>query len=149
MLRHRRFLLTMHRLALMGALLVAVAPVVSRWMQWYDATPPGYLTALCTSQGMKLVDLGRLMPGGGMASPPGHATALDQGDGTPMPAGHDGVACDYCLLAARLMPLVLALLVLPQLQAAVRGSGWILALPRVQATWPAHAARGPPHFSVA
>lgn len=148
MLRYRRFLGVMHRLALLGALLVAVAPAISRWMQADGVAFQPHLAALCTGQGMKLVDLDRLI-GGAMASPAGHAVGLDRGEGLPMPAGHDGAACDYCLLGAHLMPWVLALLVLPLLRVVVGRRDWALILPRTAVAWPAHAARGPPRFSVA
>lgn len=153
MLRHRRFLQTMHRLALMGALLMAVAPVVSRWVQSHqDAGPLPQLAALCTSGGMQLVELG---PAGPAMSHAGHATdmamdmaGMEHGDAGGMPADlHDGMACDYCLLAARLLPLVLALLLLPLLQAVPALLPIHRALPRLAIAWPAHAARGPPRHA--
>lgn len=153
-LRHRPFLQTMHRLALMGALLMAVAPVLSRWVQSHqDAGPLHQVAALCTSGGMQLVELG---PAGPTMSHAGHATdmvvgmamgmaGMEHGDAGGMPADHhDGMACDYCLLAARLLPLGLALLLLPLLQAAPALRPVHRALPRLAIAWPAHAARGPP-----
>lgn len=156
MLRHRRFLGLMHRLALLGALLMVVAPVVSRWLQGQDqAEPLRALAALCTSGGLRLVDLA-----GAASQPAGHGNhatglAMDMaamGHAAPdgMPADHhDGMACDYCLLAARLLPFVLILLLLPLLQAAPSLLPEHRAPPRQALPWPAHAARGPPHTLVA
>ena len=156
MLRHRRFLGLMHRLALLGALLMVVAPVVSRWLQGQDqAEPLRALAALCTSGGLRLVDRA-----GAASQPAGHGDhapglAMDMaamGHAAPdgMPADHhDGMACDYCLLAARLLPFVLILLLLPLLQAAPSLLPEHRAPPRQALPWPAHAARGPPHTLVA
>ena len=156
MLRHRRFLGLMHRLALLGALLMVLAPVVSRWLQGQDqAEPLRALAALCTSGGLRLVDLA-----GAASQPAGHGDhatglAMDMaamGHAAPdgMPADHhDGMACDYCLLAARLLPFVLILLLLPLLQAAPSLLPEHRAPPRQALPWPAHAARGPPHTLVA
>ncbi len=156
MLRHRLFLGLMHRLALLGALLMVVAPVVSRWLQWHGpAEPLRVLTALCTSGGMRLVDLGGAAPqatGHGDHAP---NLAMDMAgmdhaapDGMPVDH-HEGMACDYCLLAARLLPFVLILLLLPLLQAAPSLLPEHRATPRQALPWPAHAARGPPHTLVA
>ncbi|MBB4125834.1 hypothetical protein GGR77_001105 [Xanthomonas translucens] len=147
MLRQRRFLQVMYRLALMGALLMTVAPVVSRWVQ--SATDPlGQLTALCTSRGVQRLDLGAVI-GSAHAT---HATSLDltmpgmdQGNTGAMPADHhDGMACDYCVLAANLLPFVLVLLVLPLLLHAAMRLPAAQMMPRATSAWPAHGARGPP-----
>ncbi len=151
MLRHRRFLTFMHRLALMGALLMIVAPLVSRWVQSQASTrQPLAAHAIDAGQGMPMAG----MDHAGMAHMhhSDHAMAMDMampmpmehGDGMPMPAGHDGAACDYCVLAAGLLPFVLVLLLLPLLQPAVGGLVALLVPPRTAFTWPAHAARGPP-----
>ncbi|WP_369937036.1 DUF2946 family protein [Xanthomonas tesorieronis] len=147
MLRQRRFLQVMHRLALMGALLMAIAPVVSRWLQ-SNTDPLGQLTALCTSRGMQQPDLGAVMASA-------HAThtmsmdmamsATDHGNADAMPADHhDGMACDYCVLAADLLPFVLVLLLLPLLMHAAMRPPAVQMLPHATSTWPAHGARGPP-----
>jgi hypothetical protein len=146
MLRHRRFLLTMHRLALMGALLMAVAPVISRWVQSQasGAAPVAAqaIQALCHGQALPLA----AMQHGGHAMPMamGMSMSMDHGDGMPMPPGHDEAACDYCVLAANLLPFVLVLLLLSLLQPAIGRVQQVLASPRASAAWPAHAARGPP-----
>lgn len=155
MLRHRRFLHIMHRLALLGALLMAVAPVVSRWIQSHPASEPlRQLAEVCTRGGMHWVVVGS----GTTVRDAGHDdamramgmdhAAMGHADGTPMPADHDGMVCDYCLLAARLLPFVLALVLLPLLQAAVALLPVHRVFPRVAAVWPAHAARGPPGLLV-
>jgi hypothetical protein len=151
MLRHRRFLQVMHRFALMGALLMAVAPVVSRWVQSHRDAMPVAMQAMCGGAdmpmaGMDHAGMDRMAHDGHHAMPMAAdmAMTMDHGGGMPMPAGHDGAACDYCVLAGGLLPFVLALLVLPLLRIAVHPlpPGW--ALPRADAAWPAHAARGPP-----
>lgn len=152
MLRQRRFLQVMHRLALMGALLMAIAPVVSRWVQ-SNTDPLGQLTALCTSRGMQQLDLGAVMASA-------HAThamsmdlampGMDHGNAGAMPADHhDGMACDYCVLAANLLPFVLVLLVLPLLLQATLRLPAAQMVPRATSAWPAHGARGPPNALLA
>jgi len=148
MLRQRRFLQVMHRLALMGVLLMAIAPVVSRWVQ-PGTDPLQQLTALCTSRGMQPLALGADMASAqaaptmpmDMAMP-----GMDHGNAGAMPVDHhDGMACDYCVLAAALLPFVLALLVLPLLlHAAIRPPA-VQRVPRAASAWPAHGARGPPN----
>lgn len=118
---------------MLAVVLMLAAPVLSRWQQarsgdWAAATA----SALCTSRGLQSV---LALPA---LSLPAHAGAHDD-DGM----AHEHV-CDYCLLAARLLPLLaLLLLVLPWLRQRAP-----LAAPRapVVATgiWRAHAARGPP-----
>ncbi|WCE05022.1 DUF2946 family protein [Pseudoxanthomonas sp. JBR18] len=145
MLRHRRFLLAMHRLALIGVLMMAIAPAVSRWMQWHGAQAHvAHLVELCTGQGLRLVDLDHLSDGARAPAVAMEHAGMDHGDGMPMPAGHDGAACGYCVLAANLLPFVLLALILPLLQPASRALPLRHVLPRLHAAWPAHAARGPP-----
>ncbi|WDS35785.1 DUF2946 family protein [Pseudoxanthomonas sp.] len=149
MLRHRRFLLTMHRLALMGALLMAVAPVISRWVQ-SQASVGGSVAqvvqAMC--HGQALPSAGKtVMPHVGHAMDMAMPMTMDHDDGMPMPAGHDEAACDYCVLAANLLPFVLVLLLLPLLQSVIGRLPGVLASPRASALWPAHAARGPPLYA--
>lgn len=148
MLRQHRFLQVMHRLALMGALLMAIAPVVSRWVQ--SATDPlGQPTALCSSRGMQQLDLGVIMASAHAAHTMSMDLAMpgmDHGNAGAMPVDHhDGVACDYCVLAANLLPFVLGLLVLPLLLHAAMRLPVVQRMPRAASAWPAHGARGPPH----
>jgi hypothetical protein len=154
MLRHRRFLQVMHRLALMGALLMAVAPVVSRWMQAHPGGDPLHqLAALCTSHGLQQADLASAT----VAVHAAHAgtamamtmdmpmLGMNAGDADGMPADHhDGMACEYCVLAGNLLPFLLVLLVLPLLQHTAMRPQAFRPLPRRALAWPAHGARGPP-----
>jgi len=127
------------RLAWLAVVLMLCAPLLSRALQ----SPAGVRFAeLCTTQGLQRVALDR--PALSMSH--GHAAAMPDmaQDGHADMAGHAGAACDYCLLAIRLLPLL----------AIVLG---VLPLARVVATrteravqrtlghgWPAHPARGPP-----
>lgn len=123
-------------LATLAIVLMLAAPLVSRWQQarssaWTDAAAG----ALCTSRGLQA------LPALPMAAVASHAGAHDDG-GLP----HEQ-ACDYCLLAARLLPwLALLLVLLPWVrQHAPRVAP---RMPAVRAgLWRAHAARGPPLFS--
>lgn len=110
----------MHRLALLAALLLLVAPPLSRWQQARAAMPQ----PLCSQHAA------------------GRAPAGDAGMAAH--AGHEGAACDYCLLAARLLPgPVLLLQVTPPRPATVCESRLPPAAPAMP-PWPAHAPRGPP-----
>ncbi|MET1022998.1 MAG: DUF2946 family protein [Pseudoxanthomonas sp.] len=144
MLRRRRFLLTMHRLALMGALLMAVAPLVSRWVQAQVPAAAEPSQAMChgMARAMQAMAMPAMSHAGSAMDMSG--TVMDHEDGLPMPAGHDGAACDYCVLAAGLLPFVLVLLLLPLLRPAVVRLSALLVPPRTAFPWPAHAARGPP-----
>ncbi|SEK55071.1 hypothetical protein SAMN05428989_0329 [Pseudoxanthomonas sp. GM95] len=162
MLRHRRFLLTMHRLALMGALLMALAPVVSRWVQSQAPAASQAIQAMCHGVAAPVATMPEHagMEHAGMTHAgmqhAGHAMnmdmpmqmamplAMEYGAGMPMPPGHDEAACDYCVLAANLLPFVLVLLVLALLAPAIHTFLPSLARPRIGGAWPAHAARGPP-----
>lgn len=155
MLRHRRLLHIMHALALTGALLMVVAPLVSRWIQSQPATAPlRQLAEVCTRGGMHwvVVGPGRTMLDArrdeAMAAMGMEPARMDHADHGLPPSDHDGMVCDYCLLAARLLPFVLALVLLPLLQAAVALLPVPGVLPHLAAVWRAHAARGPPGFPV-
>jgi len=114
-----------------------VAPLLSRWQQthsaaWVEATAE----AMCTGHGLQ----GLPLPAIGAV--PAHAAGHDHDAALP-----HAQACDYCVLAARLLP-VLALLLL-----ALRGLRQDAppASPRPSpleaVLWRAHPARGPPLFS--
>ncbi|OAG68939.1 hypothetical protein A7D17_11405 [Xanthomonas floridensis] len=149
MLRHPRFLQVMHRLALMGALLMAVAPVVSRWMQPdAEADRLRQLTDLCTSGGLQQLEAGAVMASAHAA----HMMSMDlamsgmgHGDAGTLSVDHrDGMACDYCVLAANLLPFLLLVLLLPLLQQAMTQPPALRTVPFGASAWPAHGARGPP-----
>ncbi|MEB1528335.1 DUF2946 family protein [Xanthomonas campestris pv. campestris] len=136
MIRRRQPLSFWALLATLAIVLMLTAPLLSRWQQaqssaWTDAGAG----ALCSSRGLQASPS---LPIAMMAS---HAGVHDDGG-----MSHEQ-ACDYCLLAARLLPWVALLLVLlpwlrPRLPAASRCIRIVKAAP-----WRAHAARGPPLFS--
>ena len=121
---------------MLAIVLMLAAPLLSRWQQarsgdWAAAAAG----ALCTSSGLQSV---LALPA---VSSPAHSGAHDGGG-----MAHEQ-ACDYCLLAARLLPLLaVLLLVLPWLRPHAP-----LAAQRApvvdSGVWRAHAARGPPLFS--
>jgi len=164
------------QLAFVATLLMALAPLVSRWQQ---------------AQGPSIM----LMPGGmahvmpgadGAGSPPPHAAthhnapqpgmshhgmahhdmtpqamsthdmslhagsahsaaAADTAPAAPVDphAGH-GEACEYCMMASRLMPwLAVLILLVPALPVIAPAVLRAVATPR-SLRWPAHGARGPP-----
>ncbi|KLD78104.1 DUF2946 domain-containing protein [Xanthomonas hyacinthi] len=124
-------------LAMLAIVLMLAVPLLSRWRQarsgdWAAAAAG----ALCTSRGLQSI-----LPLPAVGLPAHHAGAHDDGGML-----HEQ-ACDYCLLAARLLPLLALLwLVLPWLRQRAP-----LASPRPPVvdtgTWRAHAARGPPLHS--
>ncbi|WP_369915817.1 DUF2946 family protein [Xanthomonas sp. NCPPB 3005] len=136
MIRRRQPTSLWGTLALLAIALMLAAPLLSRLQQarsgdWAAAAAE----ALCTSRGLQPV---LALPA---ASSPAHAGVHDDGG-----MAHEQ-ACDYCLLAARLLPLLaLLLLVLPWLRQRAP-----LAAPRAPVVdtgiWRAHAARGPPLYS--
>ncbi|TAH41407.1 MAG: DUF2946 domain-containing protein [Gammaproteobacteria bacterium] len=88
-------------LALAAALLIALAPAVSRILASHAGNASAYLVEMCTATGLKLV---------GLSSP------IGQSDPTPpMPSMDE--ACGYCVLTAPLL-LVVALLMVPHLRPA-------------------------------
>ncbi|MBO9855121.1 DUF2946 family protein [Xanthomonas sp. A1809] len=149
MLRHSHLLQVMHRLALLGALLMAIAPVLSRW-SLADASTHSVrqLAELCTSHGMQQVELGTGAPPMQAA----HAMSMDMampgmdhGHTGAMPMDKDdGMLCDYCVLAATLLALLLVVLVLPLLLHAAVRLPLLRRMQRIASAWPAHGARGPP-----
>lgn len=129
----------MSRLAWAAVVLMLCAPLLSRALQ-----APGLprWAELCTSVGMKRVDLDALAAP--MSSHGGHAMAAVPGEH----ALHGGeAACDYCLLAIRLLPVFACLLLALAWRAPPRPRA-ALPAPFVTAfPWPAHAARGPPLYA--
>ncbi|MDG2525761.1 DUF2946 family protein [Stenotrophomonas sp. HITSZ_GD] len=134
----------MSRLAWVAVVLMLCAPLLSRALQ-----SPGMprLVELCTSAGMQRVDLATLAP---PVSPhAGHAAPLPGPDAPDGHAAHGGeaAACDYCLLAIRLLPLFACLVLMlawraPTRPQASRPAAFVTAF-----AWPAHAARGPPLYA--
>ncbi|MET0551018.1 MAG: DUF2946 family protein [Xanthomonas sp.] len=121
-------------LAALALGLLLLAPPISQWRQAQAEAAALQDQALCTSGGLRLAALA-----GAMAS--AHGGHHDDAGLAHAPA------CDYCLLAARLLPwvaLLLALLpwrCLPAPLAALRSRAITATARR------AHPARGPPLFS--
>ncbi|MGV8960993.1 MAG: hypothetical protein ACOH1V_11525 [Stenotrophomonas sp.] len=162
--RRRPFAILL-QLAFVATLLMALAPLVSRWQQAHADTPL-QLMPMTTGGGF------HLMPATPAASPAHAGPAGHHGDHhamaghaqhpaagvipsandapVPMPvdahAGH-GEACEYCMMASRLLPwLAVALLLLPLLPVIGPRVVRATATPRTL-RWPAHGARGPPLYS--
>lgn len=134
---HRRF----QALAWLALLLVLLAPLVSRWLAHGHVAAAVPVAAMDHSLHAQ-------------HAMEGHhdyrAMAMPHGESTPKPpadphADHEmGVDCDYCLIAARLITLLVAALLLLVPMAAVCRAlrGAVCALPqRVSGTL---GARGPP-----
>lgn len=139
---HRRF----QALAWLALLLVLLAPLVSRWLAH------GHVAAAVPVAAMDHpLHAQHAMEG----HHDHHAMAMPHGESTPKPpadphADHEmGVDCDYCLIAARLITLLVAALLLLVPMAAVCRAlrGAVCALPqRVSGTL---GARGPPALMAA
>lgn len=138
-LRHHRVL---QSLAVLAVALMLVAPLISRWCQLPLAQP------MCTSQaaGAAASAHGARHPMPGMGAAQHHVMdALAFHHAAPaQDAGAHADACDYCVLAARLLgALALVVLCLLQLRpskpaAPTRTHAWHAL------RWPALGARGPP-----
>ncbi|HCV95242.1 MAG TPA: hypothetical protein DGV23_00580 [Stenotrophomonas sp.] len=162
--RRRRPYAVLLQLAFVATLLMALAPLVSRWQQAHaDAplmlmpsgmahampgpadphaghrTPAHTMPAAHLHPAMPMED----MPMHDMSS---HALAPSPSAHTPPSdehAGH-GEACEYCMMASRLMPwLAVLILLLPALPVIAPTVLRAVASPR-SLRWPAHGARGPP-----
>ncbi|WP_282270206.1 DUF2946 family protein [Stenotrophomonas sp. PS02298] len=145
-LRFQSFVLV---LAFAAALLMAVAPVVSRWLQ---------------SQPLPMSAMGHAAHEVAMPKPAdahaGHhdmqhmshdAPVLAASDLKPTPpadphAAH-GEACDYCTMASRLLPWLAVILVLAPLLYRLAPESPRKTLVRASLRWPAHPPRGPPMLS--
>lgn len=145
-------------------LLMALAPLVSRWQQAH-ADAPVMLMPMGMTHGMPMDDAGAhsahgpamqghaMHHGMAMQDQSVHAahhvaSALVSHAVPALPplgehAGH-GEACEYCMMASRLMPwLAVLILLLPALPVIAPAVLRAVATPR-SLRWPAHAARGPP-----
>jgi len=128
-------------LAIAAAALMVVAPVVSRWVR---ASPAAHASMAMAGHAMPAMSMP--MPGdphaGHHGMMAGHGASPSSVPADPHAAHGD--ACDYCVMAAQLLPWLAVLLVLapllfrpaPQLPRAVRC--------RASLRWPAHPAQGPP-----
>lgn len=168
--RRRRPFAVLLQLAFVATLLMALAPLVSRWQQAQGPSvmlmpggmahvmPPGAADIdPAPHSGMSHHDMHVMaasdsathdmaMHHMSMHDMPGHATATAHTEpAAPIDphAGH-GEACEYCMMASRLMPWLAVLLVLlPALAVIAPPVLRSVATPR-SLRWPAHAARGPP-----
>lgn len=140
-------------LAMASALLMAIAPVVSWTLQAVHSRHAAPMGAHHASA---------LMPATALADAHGHASAHHRADqhghehvqhaaaaapaldSTGNPHADHGAACDYCLIAARALAVVAALLLalLRPLRPIQAPPPRRIALPAT--AWPAHPARGPP-----
>ncbi|MEQ8034340.1 DUF2946 family protein [Xanthomonas sp. WHRI 6106] len=133
--RHR----LLHLLACLAVALMLVAPLVSRWNQARASEP------MCTS-GPALDTVAAQHAGHLPAQHAGHsqhgsAASHRVGD---QDAGLHGEACDYCVLAARLLPwlALLVLCLLRVLPSPTPGHTRLWAWSALR--WTALGARGPP-----
>ncbi|AUI91493.1 DUF2946 family protein [Xanthomonas oryzae] len=129
-------------LACLAVVLMLVAPLISRWSQT-QSTEPMCMSAPALSAASSLHADHRYEPPVIAAQAnPGAALAAQH------PGSHDaaihGEACDYCVLAARVLPLlIVALLCLLQLR-PTPVPAHIQASARSVFRWAALGARGPP-----
>ncbi|MBO9880277.1 DUF2946 family protein [Xanthomonas sp. D-109] len=118
--------------ALLAALLLVVAPVASRLLE--AATLP---VPLCTAAGLQ-ADADLPPPHGAVHA--GH----DDASGVQRDHGPAHAACDYCLLAARLLPWLAIVLLLAAALPAPATATPLRHRIHAAVRWRAHAARGPP-----
>ncbi|WP_369348190.1 DUF2946 family protein [Stenotrophomonas sp. JAG2] len=135
------------QLAFVATLLMALAPLVSRWQQAHAEAPVMLMPAGMTHALPALPDA---HAGHAMPQHDGQHHVMQHGDmqHTPMSehAGH-GDACEYCMMASRLMPwLAVLILLLPAMPVIAPRVLRAVPTPR-SLRWPAHAARGPPAIS--
>ena len=150
MIRSRLLMTTMQRLAALAVLLMLVAPLVSRWVQTQREMALG---AMCTAQGMEmsavLPMMGMVHDMSGMAHDMRGGYVHGEKGGGHADGGmatHEE-ACEYCALAARLLPLLLVLVLLAPLLYRQASPLWRAFVFVAGVHWPAHPARGPPLFS--
>ena len=136
--RPQRLLL---QLAILATLLMVFAPLVSRALQ---AQPMDH----AAMAGMDHAAMSHDMHDMTMAGHDQHGTAPAERNRPADPHAMHGEACEYCVLAMRLLPwLAVLVLLLPLLWRPRLVFPWSQrVLPA--ARWPAHAARGPPRASI-
>ncbi|MCW0366328.1 hypothetical protein NB699_001311 [Xanthomonas sacchari] len=121
--------------ALLAALLLVVAPVASRLLETASLSVP-----MCTTTGLQAMP--ELPPEHGAA----HAIHADHHEvsGAQRDHGPAHAACDYCLLAARLLPWLAIVLLLAAVLPAPRAATPLRHRVHAAVRWRAHGARGPP-----
>ncbi|WP_234006558.1 DUF2946 family protein [Xanthomonas sacchari] len=117
---------------MLATLLLAVAPVASRLLEAVALPVP-----LCTAAGLQAD--ANVPPQHG-AVHAGHTDA----SGTQRGHGPAHAACDYCLLAARLLPWLAIVLLLAAGLPAPTAATPLCHRIHAAVRWRAHAARGPP-----
>lgn len=152
-LRSPRLLHWMTRLALAAALLLAVVPTVSRWVDSSQAGMASHMAMMAAGEraAMDMADDGAGMAMHAHASDPdrpgaAHHHAIDAGQTPmpmPMPMG-DGDVCAYCPLLASLAPILIALVVLLPLRPDVPRPQLTRHPPQGQPLQRGLGARGPP-----
>ncbi|MCW2068427.1 UNVERIFIED_ORG: hypothetical protein M2420_003798 [Stenotrophomonas maltophilia] len=140
MIRAFRLHRTLLQLAFMATLLMVLAPLVSRALQAQPMDHAGMAGMDHTAMGHDMHDMA-------MAGHDHHAAAPAVPSPPADPHAMHGEACEYCVLAMRLLPwLAVLVLLLPLLWRPKLVFPWSqLRLPLLH--WPAHAARGPPLIS--
>lgn len=168
--RRRRPFAVLLQLAFVATLLMALAPLVSRWQQAQGPSVmlmPGGMAHVMPhgaadidptpDSGMSHHDMHAMAASGSathamamhhmsmhdMSGPAAAVAVTDPAAPIDPHAGH-GEACEYCMMASRLMPWLAVLIVLlPALPVIAPPVLRTVAAPR-SLRWPAHAARGPP-----
>ncbi|AVY67032.1 DUF2946 family protein [Xanthomonas translucens] len=118
--------------ALLATLLLVVAPVASRLLEAEALWVP-----LCTSAGLQAA----------LDSPSLHSAAhTAHGDASDAQRDHGPAhaACDYCLLAARLLPGLAIVLLLAATLPVPAAATPLRHRVHASVPWRAHCARGPP-----
>lgn len=154
--RRRRPYALLLQLAFLATLLMALAPLLSRWQQAHGDPVmllPGGMAHVMPRQApdhaTPPMHDHTSMHHGALHAMPEHAHHTMPAEPAPQQspldphAGH-GEACEYCMMASRLMPWLAVILVL--LPALPKIAPHILrsVTPPRSLRWPAHAARGPP-----
>ena len=140
MLRNRTFQRSLSRLAFLAVLLMAFAPVVSRWAKGdsLQQLMPG-LTEICTAAGLKSVDVAAWLGDGSSRTSIGKTIKVPASDPSGM-----GADCAYCTLLAGTALLLLTLaLLFPEILAALVPVSLPLSFPS-SSVFPGLGSRGPP-----
>ncbi len=126
----------MSRLAWLAIALMLCAPLLTRALQSPERPS---LAEPCTSAGLQRIDL--VAAGAPSSHAAAHAAPVAE-DGHVQHGGE--AACDYCLLAIRLLPLLALVLAVGPLCRVLHALTRDLQLAYTTQAWPAHPARGPP-----
>ncbi|MEN5208434.1 DUF2946 family protein [Stenotrophomonas terrae] len=146
-LRFQSFVLL---LAFAAALLMAVAPVVSRWLQSQQLPIQGMDHAvheiamqMPADEHSGHHDMQHMAHTGHEAVAAGEKPAPTPAD----PHAAHGEACDYCTMASRLLPWLAVILILAPLLYRLAPQSPHKTLRLASLRWPAHPPRGPPALS--